>query len=77
MSENVKDVIHGCSVKLKNLWERAFGTSAIKSLTAIKKQIKNYLKTYSTHMGNKKGSRTLKKHGDSKIPTCLNVWLLM
>ena len=61
LSENVKDAIHGCSVKLKNLWERAFGTSAIKSLTAIKHQIKDELKKYSTHMGNKKGSRTLKK----------------
>ena len=46
LSENVKDAIHGCSVKLKNLWERAFGSRSIKSLSAIKKQIRNYLKQF-------------------------------
>ena len=60
-SANVQDAIHGCSVKLRNLWERAFGTSVIKSLRAIKKQIRNYLKSYSNHMGYKKSSRILQK----------------
>ena len=37
-SANVQDAIHGCSVKLRNLWERVFGTSAIISLSAIKNE---------------------------------------
>ena len=38
-SANVQDAIHGCSVKLRNLWERAFGTSAIKSFQPSKNKL--------------------------------------
>ena len=60
-SANVTDAIHGCSIKLKELWEKAFGTGAIKSLTAIKYQIRKELKNYSTFMVKKKDTRTVKK----------------
>ena len=60
-SANVKAAIHSCSTKLKELWEKAFGTDATKSLTAIKKQIRNILHDYSKFMCKKKDTRTVNK----------------
>ena len=73
-SANVRAAIHGCSIKLKELWEKAFGTDVIKSLPAIKKQIRKELHNYSTFKGKKKDTRTMKKSwrlANSELFECL------
>ena len=73
-SENVRAAIHGCSIKLKELWEKAFGTDVIKSLSAIKKQIRKALHNHSTFKCKKKDTRILKKSwrlANSELFECL------
>lgn len=70
----VKAAIHGCSTKLKELWESAFGTGVIKSLTAIKHQIRKELHKYSTYMCKQTDIGTLKNSWrltNTKLFDCL------
>ena len=74
-SANVAAAIHGCSIKLKELWEKAFGASTIKSLTALKKQIQKKLDSYSLFMKRKNDTRTVKKSyriENSELLDCLS-----